>query len=95
MMMKVLVLCALWMYPVLASSLFSVFRCRIIEGVEGGPWLHMDLSIACYQEKHMPYVIAAVFGMIFYVINFFYGVIGFFLIYFFIKLILFFFFSSS
>ena len=95
MMMKVLVLCALWMYPVLASSLFSVFRCRIIEGVEGGPWLHMDLSIACYQEKHMPYVIAAVFGMIFYVSNFFYGVIGFFLIYFFIKLILFFFFSSS
>ena len=48
----------LFLYPGLATKIFSVFRCKSIVGIEGRV-LVADFSIRCYDTKHALYLIVA------------------------------------
>jgi hypothetical protein len=55
---KIIILGTLFMYPGLCTSIFSVFRCKKIDGVDG-QWLVADFSIKCHQRVHETYSLAA------------------------------------
>ena len=52
------VLLILFLYPGLATKIFSVFRCKSIVGIEG-QLLAADVSVACHEIKHVTYSIVA------------------------------------
>ena len=52
------VLLILFLYPGLATKIFSVFRCKSIVGIEG-QLLAADVSVVCHDTKHVTYLIMA------------------------------------
>ena len=51
---QLLLLGVLFLYPGLATKIFSVFRCKTIDGIEGQV-LVADFSIKCYDAAHALY----------------------------------------
>jgi len=51
---QLLLLGVLFLYPGLATKIFSVFRCKTIDGIEGQV-LVADFSIKCYDTTHVLY----------------------------------------
>ena len=62
------VLGVLFLYPGLATKIFSVFRCKSIVGIEGEV-LVADFSIKCYNTTHALYLIVAVAFLCLYIIG--------------------------
>jgi hypothetical protein len=62
---KVLIFVVQLMYPGLAARIFSVFRCRSVEGVPGEV-LVQNLNVACHTDRHAVFeALAAVFMMLY------------------------------
>ena len=66
--MKLLIITVLLLYPSQSAGVFSVVRCKYIDGIDGS-WLQMDLRIQCWSASHVPYVVVAIAGGLFYVIG--------------------------
>ena len=56
---QIMLLGVLFLYPGLATKIFSVFRCKTIDGIEGQV-LAADFAVTCYEEEHALYLIVAV-----------------------------------
>jgi hypothetical protein len=56
---QLIILGTLLLYPGLTTKIFSVFRCKMIAGVDDGDVLVADFAVRCYDFKHMVYVAAA------------------------------------
>ena len=46
-----------FLYPGMTVKIFRVFKCV---PVDGESYLYEDLSVQCWDEEHMPYVILAI-----------------------------------
>ena len=68
---KSLIFSVLLLYPGQVSTVFSMFRCRNINGLGSvdASWLQMDLRVQCWSPEHMPFVIVAIAGLLLYVIG--------------------------
>ena len=55
---QLLLLGVLFLYPGLATTIFSVFRCKTIDGIDGQV-LVADFSIRCFEPTHYLYLIVA------------------------------------
>jgi hypothetical protein len=55
---QLLLLGVLFLYPGLATSIFSVFRCKYIDGIDGRV-LVADFSIRCDEPTHNLYLVVA------------------------------------
>ena len=65
---QIIVLGALVLYPGLATKIFSVFRCKSINGIDGEV-LVADFSIICYEKTHMGFSIVAAGCLFLYIIT--------------------------
>ena len=65
---QILLLGVLFLYPGLATKIFNVFNCKIINGI-GGKVLAADFAIKCYEEKHSIYLIVAVAFLLVYILG--------------------------
>jgi hypothetical protein len=55
---QMILLMILFLYPGLATKIFTVFRCKQIEGIDGEV-LAADFSITCYETEHSLYLVVA------------------------------------
>ena len=65
---QILLLGVLFLYPGLATKIFNVFNCKIINGIDGKV-LAADFAIKCYEEKHSIYLIVAVAFLFVYILG--------------------------
>ena len=65
---QILLLGVLFLYPGLATKIFNVFNCKIINGIDGKV-LAADFAIKCYEEKHSTYLIVAVAFLLVYILG--------------------------
>ena len=65
---QILLLGVLFLYPGLATKIFNVFNCKIINGIDGKV-LTADFAIKCYEEKHSIYLIVAVAFLLVYILG--------------------------
>jgi hypothetical protein len=65
---KMIIIGTLFMYPGLATRVFTMFRCKSIDGVEG-EWLEADFSIQCWKGSHATYINAAYAFLGFYILG--------------------------
>jgi len=68
-MYQTLILLILFLYPGLATRIFTVFRCRKIIGVNDGLVLEADFAIRCAQGEHLMATFLAVGGMFLFVLG--------------------------
>jgi len=66
---QTLILGVLFLYPGLATRIFTVFRCREIVGVNDGLVLEADFAIRCAQGEHLMAAFLAIGGMFFFVLG--------------------------
>ena len=55
---KVIIIGTFFLYPGLATQIFSVFRCKEIDGIDGQV-LAADFSIKCHETEHSMYALVA------------------------------------
>ena len=65
---QLLLLGVLFLYPGLATTIFSVFRCKTIDGIDGQV-LVADFAIQCYETTHNLYLIVAGAFMLLYILG--------------------------
>ena len=65
---KVLILGTFFLYPGLATQIFTVFRCKEIDGIDGQV-LAADFSIKCHETEHSMYALVAGAGLGVYIIG--------------------------
>ena len=65
---QLLLLGVLFLYPGLATTIFSVFRCKTIDGIDGQV-LVADFAIRCYESTHNSYLIVAGAFMLLYILG--------------------------
>ena len=50
---RVVILLVLLLFPGLSTKIFSMFKCKSFEGIEGTSLLVHDYSVRCYGEEHV------------------------------------------
>ena len=66
--MKIFIVGTLLMYPGLATRIFTVFRCKAIDGVEG-EWLEADFAVLCWEGTHKTYLTVAIVFLILFILG--------------------------
>ena len=65
---KVLILGMFFLYPGLATQIFTVFRCKNIDGIDGQV-LAADFSIKCHEVEHSMHALVAGAGLGVYIVG--------------------------
>ena len=65
---QILILGIFFLYPGLATQVFSVFRCKEIDGIEGQV-LAADFSIKCHETEHFMFSLIAFGCLVLYIIG--------------------------
>ena len=68
-MFQMLILIVLCCYPGLATRLFTIFRCKIIPGMNDFEILDVDWNVQCFVGEHLTYVNLAVTFILVYIIG--------------------------
>ena len=67
-MAQMMIVGILFLYPSLATKVFSTFRCKAVVGVPG-QLLVADRSVKCYSTKHLLYYFIAVGALFLYILG--------------------------
>jgi len=66
---KIIVLVILLLFPGLSTKLFSMFNCRMFDGIDDKYLLVQDYAIDCNQGEHVSYSVIAVVFLILFIVG--------------------------
>ena len=61
---KMVILMVLLLFPGLSQKIFTVFKCKQIDGIDGVMLLEKDVSVVCHAGEHLTYTAIAVVFLI-------------------------------
>ena len=65
---KAIILIILLIYPGLSTKIFTIFKCRTIQGITGS-LLVEDFDQKCYEGEHMTYIVLGIIFLFLYVVG--------------------------